>query len=60
MEKLELSMMNETIARIQKDMRLVLNERGREENALSTDLWKKSVGFSSYTPSPLKLFYKKN
>jgi hypothetical protein len=38
-------MINETTTRIQKEMRLVLNERGREENVLSTDLWKRSVNF---------------
>lgn len=36
-------MMNDTTARIHKDMRLVLNERGRDETVLSTDLWKRSV-----------------
>ena len=36
-------MINETQIRIQKEFRLVLNERAREENTLSTDLWKKTV-----------------
>lgn len=43
LEKLELSMIDETVQRVQKEIKLVLSERGREENTLTTDLWKKSV-----------------
>lgn len=45
LEKLELSMIDETAQRVQKEIKLVLAERGREENTLTTDLWKKSVKF---------------
>ena len=53
LEKIEISMMNETTVRVHKDMRLVLNERGREETVLSTDLWKRSVRLIKY----LRYFY---
>lgn len=43
LEKCELSMIDETIQRVQRDLRLVMAERGREENTLATDLWKKPV-----------------
>lgn len=43
LEKCELSMIDETIQRVQRDMRLVMAERGREETTLATDLWKKPV-----------------
>ena len=36
-------MMSETTNRVHKEMRLVLNERGRDETVLSTDLWKRPV-----------------
>ena len=42
-------MMDETIQRIHKDLKLVLAERGREENTLATDLWRKSVKYKKLT-----------
>jgi hypothetical protein len=36
-------MIDETVQRVQRDMKLVLAERSREESTLTTDLWKKSV-----------------
>lgn len=43
LEKLELSMIDESLQRVQKDLKQVLAERGREESTLATDLWKKPV-----------------
>ena len=43
LEKLELFMIDETVQRVQKEVKLVLSERSREENTLTTDIWKKSV-----------------
>jgi hypothetical protein len=36
-------MIDETTNRLQKESKLVLAERGREEGTLATDLWKKPV-----------------
>ena len=36
-------MIDETMQRVQKEIKLVLTERTREENTLTTDLWKKTV-----------------
>jgi hypothetical protein len=49
LEKLELFMIDETIQRVQKDIKLVLSERCREENTLTTDLWKKSIMKEEFT-----------
>lgn len=43
MEKFEKTMIDETTNRLQKENKLVLAERGREEGTLATDLWKKPV-----------------
>lgn len=48
-EKLELSMIDETVQRIQKELKLVLSERARDENTLTTDLWKKTVMKEEFT-----------
>ena len=52
-------LVNNTNNRIQKEMRLVLNERSREENTLTTDLWKKKVSFSYPFCQNLKYFISK-
>jgi hypothetical protein len=49
LEKLELTMIDETLYRVQKDMKLCLTERTREENSLTTDLWKKSIMKEEFT-----------
>jgi hypothetical protein len=38
-------MINETVQRIQKEMKLVLAERSRDDNTLTNDLWRKAVSF---------------
>lgn len=48
-EKLELSMIDETVQRVQKELKLVLSERARDENTLTTDLWKKTVMKEEFT-----------
>lgn len=42
-ESLEEYMMNETMKKLTKDLNLAFAERGREEGALPTDLWKRPV-----------------
>ena len=42
-------MIDETLYRVQKDMKLCLTERTREENSLTTDLWKKSIMKEEFT-----------
>ncbi|CAF1036407.1 unnamed protein product [Brachionus calyciflorus] len=48
-EKIELSMIDETTQRAQKELKLVLSERARDENTLTTDLWKKPVMKEEFT-----------
>jgi hypothetical protein len=43
LEGLEIHMINEVRKRVAKELTLSLAERGREENALPTDLWKRAV-----------------
>ena len=43
LERLEQYMIDETLQRVQKEAKLVQAERGREENTITNDLWKKSV-----------------
>jgi hypothetical protein len=38
-------MINETVHRVQKEMKLVLAERSRDEHTLTNDLWRKAVSF---------------
>lgn len=49
LEKFELFMIDETIQRVQKDIKSVLSERSREESTLTTDLWKKSIMKEEFT-----------
>lgn len=49
LEKLELQMINETSARIQKEIRLVINERNRQDHVLSVDLWKRTCMKEDFT-----------
>jgi hypothetical protein len=49
LEKMDLSMIHEVTLRIQKELKLVLAERGREESTLTTDLWKKSIMKEEFT-----------
>lgn len=47
-ESLEDFMISETIRRLTKDLNLAFAERGREEGALPTDLWKRPVSTKGY------------
>ena len=42
-------MIDETVQRVQKEIKLVLSERSREENTLTTDLWKRSIMKEEFT-----------
>lgn len=42
-ESLQEFMIGETVKKLLKDLSLAFSERGREEGALPTDLWKKPV-----------------
>ena len=44
-ESLEEYMIQETIKKLTKDLNLAFAERGREETALPTDLWKRPVSY---------------
>jgi hypothetical protein len=44
-------MIDETTNRLQKENKLVLAERGREEGTLATDLWKKPVSIRNFNDS---------
>ena len=48
-EKIEISMIDDTVQRVQKETKLVLAERNREESTLSTDLWKRSIMKEEFT-----------
>ena len=42
-------MIDDTVQRVQKETKLVLSERSREESTLSTDLWKRSIMKEEFT-----------
>ncbi len=42
-------MIDDTVQRVQKETKLVLSERTREESTLSTDLWKRSIMKEEFT-----------
>jgi len=46
-ESLEEFMMIETMKKLTRDLNLAFAERGREEGALPTDLWKKPVSINN-------------
>lgn len=55
-ESLEEFMIQETVKKLTKDLNLAFAERGREEGALPTDLWKRPVsGITSSRPKVLHL-----
>jgi hypothetical protein len=49
LEKLEVFMIEETIQRVQRELKLVITERSREESTLATDLWKKPIMKEEFT-----------
>ena len=50
-ESLEEFMIQETVKKLTKDLNLAFAERGREEGALPTDLWKRPVSLLiDYSP----------
>lgn len=42
-------MIDETVQRIQRETKLVLSERSRDENTLASDLWKRSIMKEEFT-----------
>ncbi len=42
-------MIDETVSRVQKELKQALTERSREENTLTTDLWKRSIMKEEFT-----------
>jgi hypothetical protein len=49
LEKLEIFMIDDTIQRVQRELKLVVTERSREESTLATDLWKKAIVKEEFT-----------
>lgn len=49
LEKLEMTMIEETYQRVQKEEKLVQAERAREESTITSDLWKKAIMKEEFT-----------